>query len=301
MLEPFVILALLVAFGYGAGNVIDKALFAEYIDHARTMQFLSGLFAPIVVLPLLLVEQITVYAAVPFLLTIISGVLFFGGGYLQMKATKMGEVSEMTLLLKTIPIFTLILAALFLGERLTIGEYFGLLLIVAGSVLVTLEPRQGLPRIAPTLPNLITVCAAFLFATTFVLTKYLLNFASFINVFFWQQAGIFLAAPVMLIFLPVRRELKTFIKRPIDKGFPLFLFGTIIYAAANLINTLALRDAPASLVTAIISSDAFFVILLVAFLQKLGLDHFEEKMTRSALVLKIAAVILFIIGAFIIG
>lgn len=301
MIESFVFLALIVAIGYAVGNVMDKILFSDYLDHSRTMQLLSGVFAPIVALPVLYFGNITFFRPSIFLLMLFSGIMFFLGGYLQMKATQLGEVSEMTLLLKAIPIFTLILSFIFLGEILTYQEYFGLGLLLSGTILVTLEPRKGLPKISPTLPNLITVAAAFLFASTFVLTKYLLNFGSYFNVFFWQQVGFFLAAPFMIYFKPIREEMKQIIRSPRQKGIPLFLLSSVVYGIANLVNTLALRDAPASLVTGIISSDALFVIVIVTGLSRVGFDHFEEKLTRKSVLIKILAAILFIIGAYIIG
>lgn len=301
MLENFVLLALIVAVGYAIGNVMDKTLFSRYLDHSRTMQLLSGIFAPIVALPIVYLGNINLFEPGIFLLMMLSGVIFFLGSYLQMKATQLGEVSEMTLLLKAIPIFTLILSFIFLGEILTSQQYIGLGLLLSGTILVTLEPRRGIPEISPTLPNFITVMAAFLFASTFVLTKYLLNFGSYLNVFFWQQVGFFLAAPFMIYFKPVRKEVNEIFKSPREKGIPLFLLSSVIYGIANLVNTLALRDAPASLVTGIISSDALFVIVIVAGLSKIGFDHFEENLTKKSILLKVVAAILFIFGAYVIG
>lgn len=301
MFEDFIFLALIVAIGYALGNVIDKILFFESINHSRTMQFLSGVFAPIVALPVLFLGNITVYEPWIFSLMLLSGVIFFLGGYLQMKATQIGEVSEMTLLLKAIPIFTVVLSFLFLGEILSIQEYLGLGILLSGTILVTLEPNEGIPKISPSLPNLVTIFAAFFFASSFVLTKYLLEFGTYLNVFFWQQIGFFLAAPLLIYFKPIRSEVKEVIKSPRRKGIPLFILGAIIYGVANLVNTLALRDAPASLVTAIISSDAIFVILIVAVLNKVGFDHFEENLTRKSVLIKIFAATLFIIGAYIIS
>lgn len=301
MIESFVFLALIVAIGYAVGNVMDKILFSDYLNHSRTMQLLSGVFAPIVALPVLFFGNITLFKPDIFLLMLTSGIVFFMGGYLQMKATQLGEVSEMTLLLKSIPVFTLILSFIFLGEILTLQEYTGLGILLAGTILVTLEPKRGLPKVSPTLPNLITIAAGFLFASTFVLTKYLLNFGSYLNVFFWQQVGFFLAAPFMIYFEPIREEMREILTSPKKKGVPLFLLSSVIYGIANLVNTLALRDAPASLVTGIISSDALFVIVIVAGLSRAGFEHFEEQLTKKSVAVKIIAAILFIIGAYIIG
>jgi len=51
----------------------------------------------------------------------------------------------------------------------------------------------------------------------------------------------------------------------------------------------------------ILSSDALFVIVIVAGLSKVGFEHFEEKLTRKSVAFRIIAAILFIIGAYIIG
>lgn len=301
VVEAYVLLALAVALGYALGNVMDKILFNDHLDSARTMQFLGGAVAPAVALPAGLFGEITLLPARTFVLVLLSGVAFFCGGYLQMKATQLGEVSNMTLLLKTIPLFALLLSAVFLGEFLTRSEYAGLALVLAGAVLVSIDVERGVPSLGFTLPNAITVAAAFVFAAVFVLTRHLLGSASVVNVFFWQNVGFAIGAPFMLHAESVRAEVRDVVDRPRRKGLPLFLFSAVVYAAANLINTFALAEAPAPLVAGLVAADSLFLLVVLYVLTRLGYDRFEEPLTRASLGLKAAAALLFVVGAALVG
>jgi drug/metabolite transporter (DMT)-like permease len=73
-----------------------------------------------------------------------------------------------SLLVNTAPIFTALLAALFLGERLRYWGWLGLLVSFTGAALIALTSRRGL---SPSPWAMLVLLAAFLQATYFILQK----------------------------------------------------------------------------------------------------------------------------------
>jgi len=63
------------------------------------------------------------------------------GDLAYFSALKIGNINDVTIIMSTSPMVTLILSYLFLGEQIHPYQLIGILLIVAGLVLVGLQPK----------------------------------------------------------------------------------------------------------------------------------------------------------------
>ncbi|MFB6077114.1 MAG: EamA family transporter, partial [Candidatus Nanohaloarchaea archaeon] len=131
MAAAFVVLALLAAAGYAVANVVDKVVLTDHLDRSLTRVFWGSVFAPVIALPLAAVVDIHVLPPRLLAGALLAGVLVMGGSVLTWTAVQRGEVSRMTLVFKSLALFTVPLSVLLLGTVLSTTRFLGLLVLVA--------------------------------------------------------------------------------------------------------------------------------------------------------------------------
>src|SRR3989338_5229380 len=102
-----------------------------------------------------------------------------------------------------IPVWTLAFAAVFLGERLSSHEWWGVILLIVGAVLISYEPDGGSGTMSWRLAALIALSAG-CFALSSTLLKAVFNGTSFLNGFLWTRLFASLAV-LPLLLLPATR------------------------------------------------------------------------------------------------
>jgi len=66
------------------------------------------------------------------IITIIGGILYFIAVICYFTAIQKGDVGQITILVSVYPVLTLILSMIFLGERLTLSKFVGIILVGLG-------------------------------------------------------------------------------------------------------------------------------------------------------------------------
>ncbi len=141
-----VLFAFLALIGFGGGAICDKialrGLPASAAVVARSLMT-AVIFAGYGVLAGQF-RRITAAGAIP-LAWLVAGVVVNPvlGQFALYKALKFGEASRVVPIAASYPLVTVILAALFLGEKLTAPNVAGVLCIVAGIGLITGLGRAG--------------------------------------------------------------------------------------------------------------------------------------------------------------
>ncbi len=141
-----VLFAFLALIGFGGGAICDKialrGLPASAAVVARSLMT-AVIFAGYGVLAGQF-RRITAAGAIP-LAWLVAGVVVNPvlGQFALYKALKFGEASRVVPIAASYPLVTVILAALFLGEKLTAPKVAGVLCIVAGIGLITGLGRAG--------------------------------------------------------------------------------------------------------------------------------------------------------------
>ena len=295
----FVVLTLTAAVCFAAGNVLDKIIMTVHVDRPLVKVFWYGLLAPIVGLPALWAGAVHLPPLPVLGVTILAGALFMASLLLVMQAMKTGEVSRLALLKQTAPLFVLVFSFALLHEVLSLAQYAGVgLLLVAGLLSSLDHPDDGLPVPAFNRPFRLVLLASVLNALSVVFLKYALGETNVWTVFYGEQIGLFLLAPFILCAGDgVRREAWALARHP-GRSLGMIAASSIVFAGAVISYTTAMNQASATLVAALNSINPLFTLLLVLALQQVGFSHFEERMTRSELVAKTLAVLLFAAGVY---
>lgn len=220
-----------------------------------------------------------------FILSLISGTIFIYGIFCLFTAIEKNEASRVTPVVGAIiPITTLILSVIFLGEKLSVLEMVGILLLVFGGIFLSLEflgkslePQKLFAGFS------LTALAGILIAVAFILFKYLYIRDNFVNVFIWTRLGLFFGALSLLLF-PLWRKviLKSFQtfnhpQKENRRTGMLFVGNKILGGAGSALTHLAVSLGSVAVVNALVSIEYVFVFILGFALSLKFPDIFQEK------------------------
>ena len=196
-----------------------------------------------------------------------------------------------------LPLFTFGFVYFFSGEKqsLMLVQIIAFTLLIFGSIFITFEKQKSI-----SLKSLkITVLAAFLFAITFILTKYVYINQPFWNGFLWMRIGGGLTALFFLFSQGVRDEIfrrkSTFQK----KTGTIFLGNQVVGASAFLLQNWAIALVPLSSLPFInaLEGTKYIFVLIFSILLSIKLPQFlKEKISKGIIIQKIAAILLIIGG-----
>jgi uncharacterized membrane protein len=231
---------------------------------------------------------------------LLDGVTYILPSFLYFESLATEEVSRVVPMMKLTPVFTVALAVFLLDEVLLLPQYFGIALILAGVLLVSVgsfDDGTGLPSLSRSF--WLMLVASVMFAVSSVLTKFLLRSASTYDVYFWSRIGSLLPALAMLSYRPVRRAVSDVVTSPIERRFHLMVGSEVTNLIGLLVFTAALALGPVSIVSAVAAIQTLFVLIYVSGLQISGFP-FDEPMTRRSLSVKVTSGVLIIFGVFLV-
>jgi drug/metabolite transporter (DMT)-like permease len=196
-----------------------------------------------------------------------------------------------------LPLFTFGFVYFFSGEKqsLILVQIIAFALLIFGSIFITFEKQKSV-----SLKSLeITALAAFLFAITFILTKYVYINQPFWNGFLWMRIGGFLTALFFLFSQGVRDEIfrrkSTFQK----KTGSIFLGNQVVGASAFLLQNWAIALVPLSFLPFInaLEGTKYIFVLIFSILLSVKFPQFlKEKISKGIIIEKIIAILLIIGG-----
>jgi drug/metabolite transporter (DMT)-like permease len=192
-----------------------------------------------------------------------------------------------------LPLFTFGLVFLFSNEKemFSLGEILAFIFLLTGSVLITFKKEKSI-----TLKSLrISVLTAFLFAITYVLTKYVFLTQPFWSGFIWMRIGGFIAAIFFIFTKEVRKEIFerkfTFQK----KTGVFFLFNQAMGAGAFILQNWAIALVPLgflAFINALEGTKYIFLLIITVFLSLKFPKILKEKISKEILLQKIIAILL---------
>ncbi len=232
------------------------------------------------------------------LAALLAGVILFFGIWAYFKALDINETSRVfTLSGGFTPVLVLILAAIFLGERLAPTQIFSFFLLVLGGVLIYW--KVGRMRKIPVSGSRFIILSVIASAVYLILLKHLYSLGGFIDGFVWTRLGIFLGALILLISATNRRLILSGGRQSKDT-FSLLLAGDkLLDGAAAVLANLAIASSSVTLVNAMQGTQYAFLLILIFIFSKRYPFIFEEKMSRPIIIQKILDVFLIAAGLFI--
>ena len=290
----WVYFTLLAIFTWSIVNVIDKHIITEHIRQPRiaivflaTMGFAAALMVPLampVVVPSLLILS----------LSLVAGILYVVSNLFYFKALFVEEVSRVLPLYSITPIFVLILSTIFLAEVFTPVKYIGIVLIIAGSVLISLKKGT---KTTLSKALLFVLMASLILSVYYVALKYVTDAIPFWDAFFWTRIGSGLTIPFLIgaFYKPLKETLK---RTP--KGSAYLCMNESLNVLGVLFFVIATSFGFISLVSSLSQAQPLFVLFIASLVSFYRPKILSEELKRSVITLKIVAIVMIILGALLI-
>lgn len=294
----WLLIAILAHFITASVFVTDKFLLSRTALRSESYAFYIGIlsgFLSLVLIPfgfsIIPLGQVcfSFAAGISFVLAI----LFF------YKSVRMGEVSRIVPIIGgAVPIFTFVLTYLFLDERLNSNQIIAFSLLVLGGIIIA-WPRKEIkllsgekkPPLIKRLPR--ALLAAFFFAASYVLTKFIFTELAFVNGFIWIRLGGVLGAFLLLIIPNIRQAIFKTSKSIKLKTSGLLVSNKLLSASAFLILNYAIYLGSVTLVNSLQGVQYLFLLIIALVLSKKFPYILKEQIGRGV-ILKRAVAILFI-------
>jgi len=282
---------------WAVGVTIDKYIITKHMQDPFSYQLLYTITeSPI----LLLLLFTSISSTLPWsLLGIVGGFGIYPGLILYFKAMAIEEASRVISLWYTSPILVLILAYVFLEEKLSLPSYLGVVFLVLGAIFISYRKEKGKkPVISPALG--LILASGVVFAGYEVLTKYVLNATDYLSYLFWNFIGTAMIGFSLFCFPKIRGNFLSDIKG-VNR---IVLFWRIINTSLSLIATvfyyIAISRGPVSLVSAASSLEPFFVFAFTLLLSLLVPKILKEEIGKKVVTIKALAIILIVVGTWLI-
>lgn len=230
----------------------------------------------------------------------VSGILYMSAIYFYLQALQTEEASTIAPFFQAAGIFGLILGFFVLGETISFFQIVGALLVIAGSVLLSLKFGQAGNRIKTRLIILMLACALAI-ALSSLIFKFFAVRDDFWTTTFWNFFGQALFGITLMLMATNRRQFKEVIRANTRAVLSINGANELINLGGNLGVRYALLFAPLGIVQAISSTTSFFVlfigVILSLFFPSLG----REEIGIASLTQKFIAITSVVAGVLLIN
>lgn len=285
----------LIAYAFWSlGIVLDKILRTKYIKDSVVLVIIFGILCFLPLLVMLPFIGIIVPKLSILLTSILAGFLMLIAIIPYFKSLSLEEVSRVAPLWHFSPLFVLILAIIFLGEKLTSHHYVGFFFILFGGLLISTRKIKDIFKVSNVFWLMLS--AGFLWAISEVLTKYIYRSLNYWNGIFWILFGFTTGSLLLLLKKKNRINFKSTISN-LNKTSAFFLisssltgfFGRVFYFLAIMLGSV-------SIVAVLGGFESLFVIIYAIFISKYLPKLFKEEVSKKIILHKIIAIFLMFIG-----
>jgi drug/metabolite transporter (DMT)-like permease len=224
----------------------------------------------------------------------ISGLLFNIGLLFYLRALQGEDASTVSPLFQTIPLFSFAFGFFLLGETLSQTQIIGGLLILLGSLLLSIQFTSGGRRLRSRMV-LLMLGAAISISLSVVLFKLFAVTEDFWSGIFWSSIGEVFFGVILLAQTSYRQQYLSFFTKPKRMILALGTINEIINIIGVWCVRYAILLAPLALVQVVTSTTPGFVFLFGVLLTLFFPHIAEEKLSRGHVIQKTIA-IFFIIG-----
>jgi drug/metabolite transporter (DMT)-like permease len=298
MAVNWIAIALFSNFVYAIVNVIDHVLRRKHVSHDLSLTTLAQI--PILLfLPLAaIVGDVSVPPLQLLIIALAAGVFSFLASAFYFYALSLEDTSTVIILWQTSALIVLVLSVVFLHEILTPLRYAGFaVLFVAG---ILLSVKGGIGRFRMSKGVIATLPAVAFWALHLTLLKFFYETQPFWNGFFWTLTGILLAV-IFALFIPSQRGHITRNLLSLRRaGMILILASGVLTIGSDLLYFFAITQAPVSLVSVLGGTQSFFILVLAVALSSFFPHILKEDIGRSALLKKGVAIMLMVLGLYLI-
>lgn len=229
-----------------------------------------------------------------------SGILYMSAIYFYLQALQTEEASTISPFFQAAGVFGLILGYFILGEQISNSQIIGVLLIIAGSVILSLRFGQGASQVKKQLVILMLFCALAISLSSLIF-KFFAVRDEFWTTTFWNFFGQALFGLLLMLPAKNRKQFSEMIHANAGALLSVNLTNELINLGGNLGVRYTLLLAPLGVVQAISSTTSFFVLFFGVILSLFFPNLAREEISIGSLIQKIIATTLVVAGVLLIN
>ena len=292
----WVAIALIGAALFGIVSVLDKRILMNHVPGLPAFYFVLALLQVPMAIGTALVQPWDGGASTEAMIAAIATGTFWGVALLLLfYGLRALEVSRIVPIFHTFPVFTAVMAVLFLDEELLLVHWLAILAVVIGAGSIVLGQGQGRGHDRKYRVYALVFLGSLFMGAATVTNKTALEGMNFWNVFALRQGMV----GVVALLPSLRPGIVSQIKRQLAdrQGMALLIFteGPLVFVVHYLI-LVALDRGSASVVATLIATRPFFVLVYSALLSTPVWCILDEPLSRDTLALKVASTAMIIGG-----
>lgn len=291
----WIFFALLAPAVYAVVVFVDKYILEKEVSDYLGMPIYSAVIAAIFGILIWVGTGFPSLSLRDSILIILTGILTVFGLASYFKALSTNEASKVTILFQMTPVLTLVLSYLFLGDKISLQQFLGFVLILISTVGISV--KKSLKEFHFSNIFFLILLTDFLWASAFVLFKFVVETNSFIKVISYEGLGMGVGGFILYYVFPSIRN--AFEKTSEKVGSRIFWFIIInegIFLISRFLTYLAISKGPVALVDVVGGTQVIFAIIYGLILTKIAPGIFQENISQGGLSKKIIMAALVLIG-----
>lgn len=274
---------------------VDKYILEKEITDYRGMPVYSALIASVAGILIWFGTDQPILNSKDAILILCTGVLTIFGLATYFKALAIDEASKITILFQITPILTLIMAYLLLGDSITLTQVLGFMLILISTIGVSLKEAKGTFQVSSTF--FLVLITDFLWASAFVLFKFVSDTNSFFELISYECWGIGLGGVMLYLLSPSIRQAFVKTNKTLHKRVLAIIFvNEGFFLLSRVLTYLAISLGPVALVDVVAGTQVFFAIIYGWILTLIVPKIFQEDISKENLIKKILLASLVFMG-----
>lgn len=297
---PWYVFAALTPTFYSFSVFTDKFLIEKKIKDPFVLTVLLGVGSGIVGI---ILGIITGFQRIGFVQT---GFMLFAGMLLLLylfpyfKAMKIDDASRVIPLYQFIPVITLVLSAIFLKETLTFRQIIGLLIVVAGTFLISLEKIEGnIFRLRKSL--WLMLLSSLMYGSIGIFFRFVVKNTSVWTTLSYEYIGTGITAILLLLFVPrINHGLKKDLKG-VKSSLPLIAADKSLGICAQISEGFAISLAAVPLVN-VVESIQPVLMIIEGIIFTMWFPHIiKENIRKETIVQKLISILLIFFGLYLVN
>lgn len=295
MALDYILYALFAYSIWSFGIILDKILRTKHINDSVILTMLFGISNFILFLFIVPFIKIGFPGIFYFLLCILTGILTLAALIPYFKALSFEDASRVIPLWQTTPLFTLLFAFIFLGERLTLNHYIGFPIILVGGILISIVKIEGVFRVSKAF--WLMLLSSISFAVFEVTIKFIYSNVDYWTSTFYVLFGFFISSLFLLFIKNYRKMLKELVLESKIKIITILIVGgSLTGLIGRLLCFLAITLGPISIISVLGGFEPLFVLIYASILSIWLPKILKEEINRKVLFIKIIAMFLMFTG-----
>ena len=292
----WVFLAISAHFFWALNNIGDKYAISHHIKNPYVYLVWQTLLGAIIILAIplsgLSCLSLPAWNLFPWLLLAAATYLFADTFYFR--AIQIEEVTRINIWWSLIPLFTLAIAWIFLGEKLNTLQIVAFVLLVIGAILASLHIQRRMVSFSKAFWLMVVGC--FFYAVYAVIIRFITQIMSFTEVLIWVYL---LMIPLALSFF-FSKKFRQSHQRDFSvlnkKIVIIIIFVSLASILGVVFNIWALSLGPAALVFSMEGFQAIFAFIITIGLSLAIPGILKESFKKGDLVFKFTALVLMVVG-----